>query len=129
MKRLLFLFPLIFSTGSMADFLSQYQWENRIILIKSDDPTPMMELLGASRELDERDIIWFQLRNDTLYHNSPVHVPNESKMALDYYFGDDTIAVLIGKDGMIKSRDGDWDLSRYINQIDTMLMRQQENNN
>ncbi|XOV78723.1 MAG: DUF4174 domain-containing protein [Aestuariibacter sp.] len=127
--RLFVFFFLLIPSSVFADFLDEYRWENRLILVKSQTSAPMLELMQQQDALREREIIWFCLKGDTLYHNSPRDLPENVKIQLLQYFAGDLVSLLIGKDGIIKSKDNYWDLENYLKQVDTMPMRQQEMSN
>ena len=112
------------------DSFEQLVWQYRVILLKPD-------LLNASDLLDlqtnemlaamqARDIIWFMLQQELLLTNAEVAVSRQFVRELTAKIADEAEALLIGKDGEIKLRQQQFELSAMLELIDTMPMRRRE---
>ncbi len=109
--------------------LSQFQWQNRVIVVDaSGDAAPTLDVLRDNREdINERDIVWFVLDGAALHTNHAGGASADFAGTLRSQFrlkpGE---AVLLGKDGGLKSRSPDLDTALLFALIDTMPMRQRE---
>jgi hypothetical protein len=81
-------------------------------------------------EISERDIVWFVLGVNQLHTNYNEKLSDEvRKQIIDRYFSPlpaETVVLLIGKDGTLKSRSSDLDLEAMFGLIDQMPMRRAE---
>ncbi|MDR9827587.1 DUF4174 domain-containing protein, partial [Vibrio sp. FNV 38] len=128
----------VFSTAtwgqSMLNDIDDLKWKNRIILVYSESNSNVLyhQLTSDIDSIKERDIVWFLLSNDRLKTNyngdisSDIihHLEKIISSAKPHSFMDHV--VLIGKDGGIKSRSTNLNLTGLYQQIDAMPMRQQE---
>ncbi len=138
MKYIILIPILIYSMIAQADKvpmlsnLDSLEWENRIVIIKdmknADDALQLLKQQVA--EIDDRDIIWFIIKDDLALTNYPGQLSSD--------FVRNTLArlgtgrgkvILIGKDGGIKSRSEYLDLRSIYSQIDAMPMRRFEMRN
>lgn len=111
-----------------AATLASLQWDYRVIAVFA--PTAAAGLSAAdtlteSAGIDERDIAWFVVTPDTIESN---HAPGVERASLvPVHAGDGFEAVLLGKDGGVKSRQREQlDVNAFFDAIDQMPMRQQE---
>lgn len=123
-------------------FLSEYQWNQRVLLIFSGEqdrgglyPQQMAELLTHQAELKERDLIFFQLMKDDgsgpgIGFNVPRIFSEQIALLRDYYSvsPQEFTIILVGKDGGEKLRKRNQVLStqELFSIIDGMPMRRQE---
>jgi len=113
--------------------LEDLRWKHRVILIFAREPqlsNALSNLDDLKAEIEERDIAWFALDDNTLHTNYDgklKHQLREELMAS--YFTPvptETAVRLIGKDGTLKSRSIDLDLEATFGLIDQMPMRREE---
>ena len=121
--------------SSFAKFnpLNDFRWNYRIVLIASsaDDEEKFVSILRRDKAaVDERDILWFVLSDESVSTNYAKSLPSGIQSALNKrYFessGDGTRVLLIGKDGGVKSRENTLDLAGIYSRIDSMPIRRQE---
>lgn len=107
--------------------LAQLQWSNRVIVVDASRQPAGTPLVSAEAEIDDRHILWFVLNGDAIKTNYKGELTGKFahhlRRTLQLAPGE---AVLIGKDGGIKSRRGELDTAALFAQIDTMPMRQRE---
>jgi len=120
------------SEEKLAD-LQDLRWQNRVILIFAREPymsNALSNLEELKAEIEERDIAWFVLGDNTLHTNYDGNLDDKLREALmDSYFTPmpaETAVRLIGKDGTVKSRSTDLDLEATFGLIDRMPMRREE---
>ncbi|MGD8347336.1 MAG: DUF4174 domain-containing protein [Lysobacterales bacterium] len=113
--------------------LADLRWNYRVILVFAPEP-----LAGAAvgnleqyrAEIDDRDIAWFVLTEDSLRSNFPKRLDDglHAQLTARYFSPEpkETAVVLIGKDGAVKSRTSDLDLEATFGLIDQMPMRLEE---
>ena len=113
--------------------LADLRWDYRVILVfapKALADNAVSNLENHHAEIDERDIAWFVLTEDSLRSNFTGLLETDLRAQLvQRYFSpepSDTAVVLIGKDGAVKSRTSDLDLEATFGLIDQMPMRRQE---
>ena len=113
--------------------LEDLRWQYRVILIFAREPymsKALSNLDELKAEIEERDIAWFALGDDTLHTNYDGNLDDKLREELmDSYFTPvpaETAVRLIGKDGTIKSRSADLDLEATFGLIDRMPMRREE---
>ncbi|GAM58420.1 serine-threonine protein phosphatase [Vibrio ishigakensis] len=97
-------------------------------MIHSNSPQQVVEALNQnSYEIDDRHITWFVISKGELSTNYQGEVSSSfSRTTLDTYFDSEYGVVLIGKDGGIKHRQNELELSTLFNKIDAMPMRRSE---
>lgn len=131
MRNIMFasIFSILAGIGSAdAATLDTLQWDYRVIAVFA--PTAAagrdaVNTLEHSAGIAERDIAWFVLTTDAIETNLAQTVTRDSLTAV--HAGDGFEAVLLGKDGGVKSRQTETlDLDALFNAIDQMPMRQQE---
>ena len=136
--RLNLIFAMVLlTTSTQAADLTQYLWQNRLLLMVAPIPTTPM-FLDARKTLDQRwdaiqdrDIVVFCLfsnKGTRANDNTPLTQDEVTQLRRRYALTDSaTSMILIGKDGGEKMRQPlDGDLSEVFAEIDTMPMRQQE---
>jgi hypothetical protein len=113
--------------------LEQLNWAHRIILVHAPSEladNAVINLEEREAGIEERDIVWFVLDDHTLRTNyrGPMGENLPEQLSGTYFSPAqaDTAVVLIGKDGLIKSRSPDLDLEGTFELIDRMPMRRQE---
>jgi hypothetical protein len=110
--------------------LSDYQWKNRLILVKAEDEdaSEIETLRSARAGVDDRDIVWFvNTGSDVVSNQKSLSSSLESdvRALLEESRADEKV-LLIGKDGGIKSRESSLDLDAIFRRIDAMPMRIRE---
>jgi len=128
----LIFFILFFSKNLAAQMLDRYQWQNRIIIIQSDNTSSKkMEaqtklLLHYPQQLDDRKLILFHSNSSKLQQIFPKkgsHADDHSNIQ----FKEPYEIVLIGLDGGVKMRTSDIKEPQEIfDYIDSMPMRSSE---
>ncbi|MDX2427222.1 MAG: DUF4174 domain-containing protein [Xanthomonadales bacterium] len=120
------------SEEKLAD-LENLRWKYRVILIFAREPymsNALNNLAELKTEIEERDIAWFVLGDNTLHTNYDGNLEDKLREELmDSYFTPvpaETAVRLIGKDGSLKSRSSDLDLEATFGLIDRMPMRREE---
>ncbi len=148
MKRLSVLFLLILSMsttdlfGQGPPFLSEYQWNNRVILLFEGEQDrsgmfakQMSAILSQHRELEDRDIIFFQFTGNEgagpgFGPRTPRIFAEQMELLRQHYAvsPQEFTVILVGKDGSEKIRKTNQFLSmqELFTLIDGMPMRQQE---
>ena len=135
MKYVIYFFIFIFSlsiqgkeTVMLQDFNS-LEWRNRIILVNTvNDKDSIMKIFEQNEDdINERDIVWFVIQDDTLETNFIGNLTDDflSNTAKKYKTSQGKVT-LIGKDGDIKSSHESLDLEVIFLEIDAMPMRQIE---
>lgn len=135
MKRIVLipiLFFIVFAQAQSAPMLSDLEslvWKNRVILVnepKNQDES--LQLLKAQvAEIDDRDIIWFIIKDDLALTNYSGQLAREFVSNMRERLGlVDGKVILIGKDGGIKSQSDYLNLEAIFSEIDVMPMRQIE---
>lgn len=115
--------------GTALKTLDALQWKHRLILVREEGTSAHEDLRRHRDQIEERHIVWFHLggNGDELATNYAGKLHDSLRDELDRLLGNaDQCAILIGKDGGIKSRDDALDLVDYFRQIDSMPMRQRE---
>ena len=132
------LITLAMNTGARASEekpigLQDLRWKYRVILIFAREPyiyNALSNLDEFKADIEERDIAWFVLGDNTLHTNYKGKLDSQLREELmDSYFTPvptETAVRLIGKDGMLKSRSADLDLEATFGLIDQMPMRRAE---
>lgn len=119
--------PTVKSLQSLANF----QWQNRIILIKDSllcEDKSVESLHNATVAIDERHVLWFMLCDGEVQSNYSGAISNQFSNYLDdkYFDHNNVNVILIGKDGGVKSRTDYLNLDELFALIDSMPMRQSE---
>jgi hypothetical protein len=135
MKHLAPILFLVFSTLAhgnkfvMLDDLDSLQWKNRIVIInEAENEENLLAIIDKyAAEINERDIIWFILKQDRVLSNYQGKISEAfSNRTREAYDSRRSKVILIGKDGGIKSRFNRVDLEAVFSDIDAMPMRQNE---
>lgn len=114
-----------------ANSVVDFRWAHRVLLLRTEAAAggAIIELKNAQAAIDERDLLWFALQEDTLVtSNSPEPVNAALTASIKKHFGpnpDDRV-ILIGKDGSEKQRAAALDLEELFTLIDAMPMRRAE---
>ena len=135
MKHILLIPILIFNMFAQAEAapmlsdLDNLVWKNRVIII--DEPKNRDESLHLLKdqvaEIDDRDIIWFVIKDGLAVSNYSGHLSREFVSNMRERLGPvKGKVILIGKDGGIKSRADYLNLDTIFSEIDAMPMRQLE---
>ena len=105
------------------------RWENRLIIVNQpSNPDNALSLLKKySKDINERDIVWFILKEGGAVTNYPSRLSDSfmSNVQQQYRLKKHTVT-LIGKDGGIKSQEKSIDVQTLFSTIDAMQMRQRE---
>ena len=135
MKHIVLIPLLFFSMLAQAEDvpmlsdLDSLEWKNRIIVVnetKNEDDS--LQLLKEQvAEIDDRDIIWFIIKDNLALTNYSGRLSREfvsnMRERLSPVQGK---VILIGKDGGIKSQSDYLNLEAIFSEIDAMPMRQLE---
>ncbi|MES1950635.1 hypothetical protein S4A8_07250 [Salinisphaera sp. S4-8] len=131
MRRLLLasLFSTLIVAGSAgAATLDDLRWDYRVIAVFTPTDTAgqaTADELSNTVGIAERDIAWFVVSPDALHSNLSQPIERASITGLHQTGGFE--AVLVGKDGGVKARQGEsLDIHAFFDAIDSMPMRQQE---
>ena len=115
--------------NSALNNLAPLTWQNRVILIWSNDGQALSQTMEQNRwELDDRDLVWFifndqqQLTTNYKGKIAPTFAQNMAKRYSRY----DKEVLLIGKDGGVKKRNTKLYLDVLFREIDAMPMRKRE---
>ena len=112
----------------LQDFNS-LKWENRIILVNTvNNKDSIMRTFEQNEDdINERDIVWFVIQDDTLATNFHGNLTDDFvSNTFKKYKNSQGKVTLIGKDGGIKSSHESLDLEAIFIEIDAMPMRQIE---
>lgn len=134
---LCFLFSAIIPAADPPDFnLSDYRWENRIILLFAEYPSDdlyaqqITQLTNYEDGLIERELMVVSLFAGDESHVDGEIISNESSSALRKRFLTEDRSlkfILIGKDGGVKLRSDEFvSVHDLFGLIDSMPMRRQE---
>jgi hypothetical protein len=122
--------PSLSIAQAAVDNLDSFQWNNRIVLIKTDAQTDSVldSVREATPEIFDRDILWFVFSNTVTHTNYPNELAGSfvDNIVARYFDNNDTGVVLIGKDGGVKNRSIELNLSEIFGLIDGMPMRRAE---
>ncbi|MBB1273209.1 DUF4174 domain-containing protein [Psychromonas sp. SR45-3] len=117
----------------MLTDLSPLRWENRIIVVSTINNQDRIFNIFEQHEteLNERDIAWFIMQNDTISSNFNGNMTDSlvSNIVKHYKINtqvEQDKVLLIGKDGAIKWTAQHLDLAVLFSEIDAMPMRQAE---
>ena len=125
----IFLFCALCATAGNSnalDSISELEWKNRIVFVSGSDDD-LASFTENQDEITDRHIIWFLFAKDSVHSNSEKKLSKALAMALRAnYFKNNTKAILIGKDGGVKSEQTLFDLLDFLSLIDTMPMRLEE---
>lgn len=114
-----------------ANSVADYQWTNRVLLLRIEDvkDASIDQLKHAHAAIDERDLLWFALHEETGVTSNDPHPVNDALTAsIKKIFArhpHDRI-ILIGKDGGVKERTDALNLDELFALIDAMPMRRAE---
>lgn len=116
--------------------LDQYRWKNGLVLIfapysvDASYQKQKKELAGKAHELEERDIIIFELLESgkSTIDNLPLTDEQQSYLKKEFEIPDDDFMFfLIGKDGTAKLRSNETvSMDNLFTLIDSMPMRREE---
>ena len=113
--------------------LQDLRWEYRVILVFAREPylsNALSNLEEFKAEIEDRDIAWFVLGDNTLHTNYRGKLGDQLREELmDSCFTPvpaESAVCLIGKDGTLKSCSADLDLEATFGLIDQMPMRRAE---
>lgn len=119
--------PLPAFPDSLPDIesIEQLLWENRIILIWSDEPMDVRHTLKESTvDIDDRNIVWFVIDGQEVVSNyRGITASNFVANVNNQYLELNKEVILIGKDGGVKSVDVELKLDMLFEEIDSMPMR------
>ena len=135
MKHIVIIPILIFSMFAQAEAepvlsdLDNLVWKNRVIVIneiKNQDESLQL-LKDQEAEIDDRDIIWFIIKDDLALSNYSGQLSREFVSNMHERLGPvKGKVILIGKDGGIKAQSDYLNLEAIFSEIDAMPMRQLE---
>ncbi|MHA2938025.1 DUF4174 domain-containing protein [Vibrio sp. RC27] len=119
------LFPLFANSHEkLLRDVSELQWENRVLLIWSEDRLES-SLETLTDGIDERDLVWFLLSKTEVTSNYSGEISDDFLAGANKKHHDPEVKViLIGKDGGIKNRYSSLDVLSVFKSIDAMPMRQ-----
>lgn len=113
--------------------LDSLKWKYRVLVIFAETSlvdAALANLNALATGIEERDMVWFLFANDELHSNYSGNLGIEFReQIMDRYFTPapaETMVVLIGKDGGVKSSKSDLDLEATFGLIDQMPMRKAE---
>ena len=109
--------------------LDSLEWKNRVVVIKeTKNQDESLQLLKEQvAEIDDRDIIWFIIKDDLALTNYLGRLSREFVSNMRERIGlVQGKVILIGKDGGIKSQSDYLNLEAIFSEIDAMPMRQLE---
>jgi len=113
-----------------AQKLSDYKWENRILILSDNNPdyndarTALKIIESSAKDLNDRDIIIFLLKEGKLFDINEKQVKIENSDIIPKYFSG---YLLIGKDGGVKAKNPyPLELKDLFSLIDGMPMRRAE---
>ena len=113
--------------------LDNLRWKYRVILVFARQPylsNALSNLEEFAAAIEERDITWFVLDDDSLHTNYDGTMSDKlHEQLMNSHFTPvpaETAVLLIGKDGTLKSRSSDMDLEATFGLIDQMPMRREE---
>ena len=113
----------------MLSDLDSLEWKNRVIIVnetKNQDESLQL-LKGQVAGIDDRDIIWFIIKDDLALTNYSGRLSREFVSNMRERLGPvQGKVILIGKDGGIKSQSDYLNLEAIFSEIDAMPMRQLE---
>jgi hypothetical protein len=122
----------MFAQADAAPVLSDIdslEWKNRVVVIKeTKNQDESLQLLKEQvAEIDDRDIIWFIIKDDLALTNYTGQLSREFVSNMRKRLGSvQGKVILIGKDGGIKSEAYYLKLEAIFSEIDAMPMRQLE---
>lgn len=118
---------------AMLTDLSDLRWENRVIVVSTvNDKDSISKIFEQHEtELNERDIVWFIMQNNTVSSNFSGNIADNfvPNMIQNYKINaqlEQGNVMLIGKDGGIKWAAKRINLATIFSKIDSMPMRQIE---
>lgn len=135
MSRILLILLMLLSPIAWAEViqslhsLSELKWKNRLILINAGDDinTYQDELSQRDAEINDRDIVWFLIKQSSLSTNYTGTVTDnltrEVRQKLQHH---NSSVLLMGKDGGVKTTQTQLILNLIFSEIDSMPMRQRE---
>jgi hypothetical protein len=117
------------SDSALLTELTSLVWKYRIIVV--DEPQNEANTLALlnqyTAEINDRDIAWFILKEDSVLTNYPGKLAETFLgRTRETYGPGESKVILIGKDGGIKSRLDRLNLKPIFTEIDAMPMRQYE---
>ena len=110
--------------------IGDLQWRNRIILVQAQHNSAALisQLHAHDDAISDRDIVWFVIEETGLASNYDGDLGDALVAEVRGYFSAESAhrVVLIGKDGTVKRRSAQLDLTALDALIDGMPMRQAE---
>ena len=119
-------------SATEVEWLKQFRWEQRIILVKvaKGNSRPVVDTLKVAQEdIKERAILWFVIDGQSVVTNyqGDLNLNLSIQLSNAYYTEEERYSVcLIGKDGGLKHRQKRLDLDELFSRIDAMPMRRAE---
>lgn len=132
MAQIPFIIFSMFAQGNeltMLTDLATLKWKNRIIVVNEtqSEETVLALLEKHTAEINDRDIVWFIIKNDIVLTNYEGELSeNFLSRTRERYGVRQGNVILIGKDGGTKSRLDRLDIEAIFSEIDAMPMRQYE---
>ncbi|RBW46611.1 hypothetical protein DS885_07535 [Psychromonas sp. B3M02] len=134
MQYILLLLVMLTTTSCEAQAenlnnISELMWKNRVILLlSSDDDKRNQQLFAKYKEaVIDRDLVWFIVQDTQVISNYQGGISMQFvERTKDTFPLNKYRVLLIGKDGGIKLRAQQLDITELISTIDSMPMRQQE---
>ena len=124
-------FMMAANLQSAAQVLERFQWENRLILVRTEKVESreiMRQFADQRAAIEERHIVWFVLEGNVVETNYEDALPENFAGRIGkagYWKGDEKV-LLVGKDGGVKARQETLDLEALFRRIDSMPMRRAE---
>ena len=111
--------------GSELERIGDLIWQNRVILVWSDQHTYYSQIFTEfSEEIEDRDIVWFVIDDLELATNYAGQISDNFALEMATRYSPQEAKVqLIGKDGGVKERGESLDVDFLFGQIDRMPMR------
>ena len=132
MKYIILISIFIFNTFVQAESLPKLsnldslEWKNRVVIlneIKNQDKSLQL-LREQEAQIDDRDIIWFSIKDNLVLSNYKGDVSSEFVNKIREKFSHlQNKVILIGKDGGIKSQSDYLNLKDIFSEVDSMPMR------
>ena len=106
--------------------ISELKWKYRVILVNGNE-SDLGVLFKTDSDIVDRDVIWFLFIDGSIHSNTDQKLSEILGSKIEKkHFKEGVNAVLIGKDGTVKSKQVNLNLKELMALIDTMPMRIQE---
>lgn len=125
---LLFASMPLFAEEKLSD-IDQLRWQNRVIIVLANHLDDGIDTTFAlnTREIIDRDIVWFIFHGDKTLTNFTGIISEDFKQnTVQRFLNMDRGVLLFSKDGHMRSVLPSLNLNSLFNTIDAMPMRQQE---